>query len=96
VQVTGEVAAVQAESSSLGSVISEKIIDTQPLKGRSSLFPPAIGEVSVDGVSNTVNVGRGLHLSLWAPSTGAVGEIKMLMGTLPPTTGGRPACLRMS
>src|SRR5215813_5335241 len=38
VQVTGEVAAVQAESSSLGSVISEKIIDSQPLKGHSSLF----------------------------------------------------------
>jgi TonB dependent receptor len=120
VQVTGEVAAVQAESSSLGSVISEKIIDSQPLKGHSSLFlymtaagvvgnryledtrptdtgtnvlftangsPPATGEVSVDGVSNTVNVGRGLYLSPWVPSTGAVGEIKMLMGTLPAEYG---------
>ncbi|HTM51082.1 MAG TPA: TonB-dependent receptor [Bryobacteraceae bacterium] len=120
VQVTGEVTAVQAESSSLGSVISEKIIDSQPLKGHSSLFlymaaagvvgnryledtrptdtgtnvlftangsPPATGEVSVDGVSNTVNVGRGLYLSPWVPATGAVGEIKMLMGTLPAEYG---------
>jgi hypothetical protein len=120
VQVTGDVATVQAESSSLGSVISEKIIDSQPLKGHSSLFlymaaagvvgnryledtrptdtgtnvlftangsPPATGEVSVDGVSNTVNVGRGLYLSPWVPSTGAVGEIKMLMGTLPAEYG---------
>ena len=120
VQVTGDVATVQAESSSLGSVISEKIIDSQPLKGHSSLFlymaaagvvgnryledtrptdtgtnvlftangsPPATGEVSVDGVSNTVNVGRGLYLSPWVPSTAAVGEIKMLMGTLPAEYG---------
>src|SRR5579872_1760509 len=120
VQVTSEVAAVQSESSSLGSVISEKTIDTQPLKGHSSLFlymdaagvvgnryfedtrptdtgtnvlftangsPPATGEISVDGVSNTVNVGRGLYLSPWVPSTAAVGEIKMLMGTLPAEYG---------
>src|SRR5204862_2741357 len=38
VQVTGEVAPVQSESSSLGSVISERIIDSQTLKGHSSLF----------------------------------------------------------
>ena len=120
VQVTGDVAAVQAESSSLGSVISEKIVDTLPLKGHSSLFlymaapgvvgnrygedtrpsdtgtnvlftangaPPATGEVSVDGVSNTVNVGRGLYLSPWVPSTDAVGEVKLLMGTLPAEYG---------
>jgi hypothetical protein len=120
VQVTGEVAAVQAESSSLGSVISKKIVDNLPLKGHSSLFlymaaagvvgnrygedtrpsdtgtnvlftangsPPASGEVSVDGVSNTVNVGRGLYLSPWVPSTEAVGEVKLLMGTLPAEYG---------
>ncbi len=120
VQVAGEVGAVQAESSSLGSVISEKIVDTLPLKGHSSLFlymaapgvvgnrygedtrpsdtgtnvlftangsPPATGEVSVDGVSNTVNVGRGLYLSPWVPATDAVGEVKLLMGTLPAEYG---------
>ena len=120
IEVKGEVAAVQAESSSLGSVIGEKLVDAQPLKGHSSLFlymaaagvvgnryledtrptdtgtnvlytangsPPATGEVSVDGVSNTVNVGRGLYLSPWVPSTAAVGEIKMLMGTLPAEYG---------
>ena len=120
IEVKGEVAAVQAESSSLGSVIGEKLVDAQPLKGHSSLFlymaaagvvgnryledtrptdtgtnvlytangsPPATGEVSVDGVSNTVNVGRGLYLSPWVPSTAAVGEIKMLLGTLPAEYG---------
>ena len=120
VQVTGEVAAVQAESSSLGSVISQKIVDSLPWKGHSSLFlymaaagvvgnrywedtrpsdtgtnvlftangsPPATGEVSVDGVSNTVNVGRGLYLSPWVPATEAVGEVKLLMGTLPAEYG---------
>ena len=120
VQVSADVSAVQAESSSLGAVISEKIIDAQPLKGHSSLFlymdtpgvvgnryledtrptdtgtnvlftangsPPATGEVSVDGVSNTVNVGRGLYLSPWVPSSAAVGEIKIITGTLPAEYG---------
>jgi hypothetical protein len=120
VQVTGEVAAVQSESSSLGSVINKKIVDNLPLKGHSSLFlymaaagvvgnrygedtrpsdtgtnvlftangaPAASGEVSVDGVSNTVNVGRGLYLSPWVPATEAVGEVKLLMGTLPAEYG---------
>lgn len=49
--------------------------------------PPATGEVAVDGVSNTVNVGRGLYLSPWVPSTEAVGEIKILTGTLPAEYG---------
>ncbi|MDQ6663386.1 MAG: TonB-dependent receptor [Acidobacteriota bacterium] len=120
VSVTGDVAAVASESSSLGSVISQKIIEDLPLKGHSSLFlymaaagvvgnrygedtrpsdtgtnvlftangaPPATGEVSVDGVSNTVNVGRGLYLSPWVPATDAVGEVKLLMGTLPAEYG---------
>lgn len=120
VSVTGEVTSVQSESSSLGSVISEKTVVSIPWKGHSSLFmymmsagvvgnrygedtrpsdtgtnvlftangsPPATGEVSVDGVSNTVNVGRGLYLSPWVPSTEAVGEIKLLMGTLPAEYG---------
>lgn len=120
VQVTGEVVAVQSDSSSLGSVINKKIVDNLPLKGHSSLFlymaatgvvgnrygedtrpsdtgtnvlftangaPPATGEVAVDGVSNTVNVGRGLYLSPWVPATEAVGEVKLLMGTLPAEYG---------
>jgi hypothetical protein len=120
VQVTGEVTAVQAESSSLGAVVSQKIVDTLPWKGHSSLFlymaapgvvgnrywedtrpsdtgtnvlfsangsPPASGEVSVDGVSNTVNVGRGLFLSPWVPSMDGVAEVKLLMGTLPAEYG---------
>ncbi len=120
VQVTGEVTTVEAESSSLGSVVNKRIIEELPLKGHSSLFlymlaagvvgnrygedtrpsdtgtnvlftangaPAASGEVSVDGVSNTVNVGRGLHLSPWVPSTEAVAEVKLLMGTLPAEYG---------
>jgi hypothetical protein len=120
VEVTADVGAVQAESSSLGSVISRETVDMQPLKGHSSLFlymdapgvvgnryledtrptdtgtnvlftangsPPATGEVSVDGVSNTVNVGRGLYLSPWVPSTEAVQEIKIITGTLPAEYG---------
>jgi hypothetical protein len=120
VQVTGELTAVQAESSSLGSVVNQKIVDTIPWKGHSSLFlymaapgvvgnrywedtrpsdtgtnvlytangsPPATGEVSVDGVSNTVNVGRGLFLSPWVPSMDGVAEVKLLMGTLPAEYG---------
>lgn len=67
--------------------------DTRPSDtGTNVLFtangsPPATGEVSVDGVSNTVNVGRGLYLSPWVPSTEAVGEIKLLMGTIPAEYG---------
>jgi hypothetical protein len=120
VQVMGELTAVQAESSSLGSVVNQKIVDTIPWKGHSSLFlymaapgvvgnrywedtrpsdtgtnvlytangsPPATGEVSVDGVSNTVNVGRGLFLSPWVPSMDGVAEVKLLMGTLPAEYG---------
>jgi len=120
VEVSAGVNAVQAESTTLGAVISGKIIDAQPLKGHSSLYlymnapgvvgnrylqdtrptdtgtnvlftangaPPATGEVSVDGVSNTVNVGRGLYLSPWVPSTEAVGQIKILTGTLPAEYG---------
>ena len=115
VMVTAQAASVQADTSSLGSTISEKIVETLPLKGHSSLFlftlangvvgnryfddtrpsdtgtnvlytangaPVASGEISVDGVSNTVNVGRGLYLSPWVPSTDAVIEVKLLMGTL--------------
>ena len=111
---------MQAESSSLGSVVGQKIVDTIPWKGHSSLFlymaapgvvgnrywedtrpsdtgtnvlftangsPPATGEVSVDGVSNTVNVGRGLFLSPWVPSMDGVAEVKLLMGTLPAEYG---------
>ncbi|HWS96179.1 MAG TPA: carboxypeptidase regulatory-like domain-containing protein, partial [Candidatus Methylomirabilis sp.] len=120
VQVTAQAAAVQADTSSLGSTISERIVDALPLKGHSSLYlytlangvvgnryfddtrpsdtgtnvlftangaPVASGEVSVDGVSNTVNVGRGLYLSPWVPASDAVNEVKLLMGTLPAEYG---------
>jgi len=120
VSVVGDLAVVQAESSSLGSVVSREIIDNLPLKGHSSLYmynlatgvvgqrywedvrpsdtgtnvlftangaPLASGDVSVDGVANTVNVGRGLALSPWVPSTEAVAEMKLQMGTLPAEYG---------
>jgi hypothetical protein len=38
ISVSAEVAVVQAESSSLGSVVNREIIDSLPLKGHSSLF----------------------------------------------------------
>ncbi len=120
VSVVGDVAVVQAESSSLGSVVNREIIDNLPLKGHSSLYmynlatgvvggrfwedvrpsdtgtnvlftangaPLASGDVSVDGVANTVNVGRGLALSPWVPPTEAVAEMKLQMGTLPAEYG---------
>jgi hypothetical protein len=115
VSVVGDIATVQAESSSLGAVVSRQIVDTLPLKGHSSLFmynlvpgvvgqrffedvrpsdtgsnvlftangaPMASGDIAVDGVANTANVGRGLSLSPWVPPTDAVAEFKMQMGTL--------------
>ncbi|MBK5293146.1 MAG: TonB-dependent receptor, partial [Acidobacteriia bacterium] len=120
VTVTGEVSAVQAESSSLGSVLGRKVVDTLPLKGHSSLFmftlatgvvnnrygedtrpndtitnvsyssngsPVASGDVSVDGVANTVNVNRGVNISQWVPQTDAVAEFKLQTGTLPAEYG---------
>jgi len=76
-----------------GVVGNRYLQDTRPTDtGTNVLFtangaPPATGEVSVDGVSNTVNVGRGLYLSPWVPSTEAVGQIKILTGTLPAEYG---------
>src|SRR5579871_4368010 len=120
VQVTSEVAAVQAESSSLGTIINQKLIEDQPEKGHSVMFlyqaangvvgnqfnqqarpsdvgnnllftangaPVATGEISMDGVSNTVNDGRGIYLSPWIPASEAVAEVKLLMGTLPAEYG---------
>jgi hypothetical protein len=120
VTVTGDAATVQAESSSLGSVVRKEIIDTLPLKGHSSLFlftlatgvvnqrygedtrpndtitnvsysangaPMASGDVSVDGVANTVNVNRGVNISQWVPSVDAVAEFKLQTGTLPAEFG---------
>ena len=49
--------------------------------------PVASGDIAVDGVTNTVNVGRGLSLSPWVPSTEAVAEMKMQLGTLPAEYG---------
>ena len=120
VTVTESVAAVQTESSSLGSVVRKEIIDSLPLKGHSSLFmftlatgvvnnrygedtrandtitnvsysangaPMASGDVSVDGVANTVNVNRGVNISQWVPAVDAVGEFKLQTGTLPAEYG---------
>ena len=44
--------------------------------------PMATSDVAVDGVANTVNVGRGLGLSPWVPPTDAVAEFKLQLGTL--------------
>ena len=49
--------------------------------------PMASGDVAVDGVANTANVGRGLSLSPWVPPTDAASEFKMQMGTLPAEYG---------
>ncbi len=120
VEVRGEIATVQAESSSLGQVLQQSTIENLPLKGHSSLFmftlatgvvnnrygedtrpndtvtnilysangsPPASGDVSVDGVSSTVNVNRGTALSPWVPSVDAVAEFKLQTGTLPAEYG---------
>jgi hypothetical protein len=120
ITVTGEVAMVQAESSSLGSVVRKEIIQSLPLKGHSSLFmftlatgvvnnrygedtrpndtitnvsysangaPVASGDVSVDGVANTVNVNRGVNISQWVPAVDSVAEFKLQAGTLPAEYG---------
>ncbi len=120
VTVTGDVSTVQADSSALGSVVRQEIINTLPLKGHSSLFmftlatgvvnnrymedtrpndtitnvsfsangsPVASGDVSVDGVANTVNVNRGVNISQWVPARFAVSEFKLQMGTLPAEHG---------
>ncbi|MDX1980256.1 MAG: carboxypeptidase-like regulatory domain-containing protein, partial [Bryobacteraceae bacterium] len=120
ITITGEQATVQAESSSLGSVVRQDIINTLPLKGHSSLFmftlatgvvnnrygedtrpndtitnvgyssngsPNASGDVSVDGVANTVNVNRGVNISQWVPAQFAVAEFKLQTGTLPAEYG---------
>ncbi|MGH9659777.1 MAG: hypothetical protein ACRD96_14605, partial [Bryobacteraceae bacterium] len=111
---------VQTESTALGQVLRQKVIDTLPLKGHSSLFmftlatgvvnnrygedtrpndtitnvlfsangsPVASGDVSVDGVANTVNVNRGVNISQWVPATDAIAEFKLVMGTLPAEYG---------
>jgi len=50
--------------------------------------PVASGGVSVDGVSNTVNVNRGVNISQWVPQVDAVGEFKLQTGTMPAEYGG--------
>jgi hypothetical protein len=49
--------------------------------------PMASGDVSVDGVANTVNVNRGVNISQWVPAVDAVGEFKLQAGTLPAEYG---------
>lgn len=49
--------------------------------------PVASGDISVDGVANTVNVNRGVNISQWVPSTDAVQEFKLQTGTLPAEYG---------
>jgi len=120
ISVMGDVARVETESSSLGSVVRKEIIESLPLKGHSSLFmftlatgvvnnrygedtrpndtitnvsysangaPLASGDVSVDGVANTVNVNRGVNISQWVPAVDAVAEFKLQTGTLPAEYG---------
>lgn len=120
ITVTADVAMIQAESSSLGSVVRKEIIDSLPLKGHSSLFmftlatgvvnnrygedtrpndtitnvsytangsPLASGDISVDGVANTVNVNRGVNISQWVPAVDSVAEFKLQAGTLPAEYG---------
>lgn len=80
-------------SSANGVVGNRYLEDTRPSDtGTNVLFtangsPPATGEILVDGTSNSVNDGRGLYLSPWVPSIDAVGEISLLMGTLPAEYG---------
>ncbi|MBI3210305.1 MAG: TonB-dependent receptor [Candidatus Solibacter usitatus] len=120
ISVSAAAAAVQTDSSSLGSVVRKEMIESLPLKGHSSLFmftlatgvvnnrygedtrandtitnvsysangsPMASGDVSVDGVANTVNVNRGVNISQWVPAVDAVGEFKLQAGTLPAEYG---------
>ena len=49
--------------------------------------PLASGDVSVDGISNTVNLDRGANLSAWVPAAEAVAEFKLQAGTLPAEYG---------
>ncbi|MEX2260507.1 MAG: TonB-dependent receptor [Bryobacteraceae bacterium] len=49
--------------------------------------PVASGDVSVDGVANTVNVNRGVNISQWVPAQFAVAEFKLQTGTLPAEHG---------
>ncbi|MSV29058.1 MAG: TonB-dependent receptor [Bryobacterales bacterium] len=44
--------------------------------------PMASGDVSVDGVANTINVNRGVNISQWVPARFAVQEFKLQTGTL--------------
>jgi len=50
--------------------------------------PVASGSVSVDGVSNVVNVNRGVNISQWVPQVDAVAEFKLQMGTMGAEYGG--------
>jgi hypothetical protein len=75
-------------------VISERYgEDTRPVNTvqnvlySSSGAPPATGDVSVDGVSNTVNVNRGANIAAWVPAMDAVAEFKLQTGILPAEYG---------
>jgi hypothetical protein len=120
VTVSSNVTPLQTDSSSMGSVVRQEIVNSLPLKGHSSLFmftlaagvvnnrymedtrpndtitnvsysangaPMASGDISVDGVANTVNVNRGVNISQWVPSVDAVAEFKLQTGTLPAEYG---------
>ncbi|MCC6859370.1 MAG: TonB-dependent receptor [Bryobacterales bacterium] len=49
--------------------------------------PMASSDVSVDGVTNTVDLDRGAALSPWVPSTESVAEFKLQTGILPAEYG---------
>ena len=62
--------------------------DTRPNDTITNIFfsangaPVAATDVFVDGISNTVNVNRGVNISQWVPSVDSIAEFKLEMGTL--------------
>jgi hypothetical protein len=122
--VSAAAVAVAADSSSLGSLVRQDIIESLPIKGHGSLTmfslapgvvsigngdkfsddvrpidqtnnvrytangsPLASGDVSVDGVSDVVDVNRGFYIAAYVPSTDSIAEFKMQSGTLPAEYG---------
>src|ERR1035437_9945032 len=122
VTATGEVLGVETQSSALGGVVSQDIIQNLPFKGHSStqMFRLSVGamevgqlyhddsrpndtasqtnysvngspmaavDITVDGVSNILNLGRGEMIPAFAPSTEAMAEFNVKTGVLPAEYG---------
>src|SRR5439155_13044773 len=49
--------------------------------------PVGAGDVSIDGVSNLIDVGRGENVNGYMPSQDAIQEFKVQTGHCPPSTG---------